>query len=161
MNSRAIVTATLTAGSLDIAAAMALTAVRGRPIGGMLRTVASGPLGGGVRDMGAAGAFAGLLVHYALMAMMVTAFAIAADRMPELRRKPLRLGIAYGVLLYLVMYWIVIPLRWPPETFSVTASEVLVPLSIHIALVGIPIALIVARMRSSEPLVEEAPETRG
>jgi hypothetical protein len=42
------------------------------------------------------------------------------------------------------MYWVVLPLRWPPAPGSaaITPASVLIPLGIHILLVGIPIALI-------------------
>lgn len=65
-----IATATAIAGTLDILAAIGLTLFYGRTsVGGTLRGVASGPLPD-APHWGAAGAAAGLIVHFALMAIM-------------------------------------------------------------------------------------------
>jgi hypothetical protein len=82
-------------------------------------------------------------VHFAIMAAMAAAFVAAARLLPRVREWRLLYGVAYGALLYLIMYWIVIPLRWPPAPgTAITLVSVLIPLAVHILLVGIPIALI-------------------
>lgn len=144
MNLRTITIATLTAGTLDIASALFLTAIEGKSGAKMLQGIASGPFGRWPFDHGLAGTLTGLAVHFCIMAVMVTAFATAARRAPLLVERPVAWGAAYGVLLYLFMYWIVIPLRWPPDSIVVTARAILVPIAIHVVLVGIPIGLIVA-----------------
>jgi len=65
-----------------------------------------------MRAGGAAEAALGLLVHYALMAIMVTVFALAFERIISIRRHPLISGMIYGFLIYLVMYWLVTPARF-------------------------------------------------
>ena len=139
---RRIAIATLVAGTLDIGSAICLTALRGKPIGRMLQNLASGPLGDWPLGQPLLGPLAGLLVHFAIMAVMAAAFALAARRLGILSARPLASGALYGILLYLVMYWIVIPLRWPPETVRVDIGTVAVPVLIHLLLVGIPIALL-------------------
>ena len=47
------------------------------------------------------------------MACMATAYMLVAPRIPTLVRHPIPAGIAYGVLLWLIMYWLVRPLRLP------------------------------------------------
>ena len=141
---RPIAIATAVAGTLDILFAMILTVFFGREIGGMLRYVASGPFPQAT-DMGAGGAILGLLVHFALMAIMAAAYVWFASRRREhLVTMPIRAGIAYGIITYVVMNLIVIPLRFdtplPPSTSSLVTQ-----LFAHIVLVGIPIALITAR----------------
>ena len=64
-----IAIATAVAGTLDIMFAMILTVFFGREIGGMLRYVGSGPFPQAT-EMGAGGAILGLLVHFALIAIM-------------------------------------------------------------------------------------------
>ena len=64
-----IAIATAVAGTLDIVFAMILTIFFGREIGGMLRYVGSGPFPQAT-EMGAGGAILGLLVHFALIAIM-------------------------------------------------------------------------------------------
>lgn len=141
---RPILAATLVAGTLDILAAIGLTLFYGqRSVAEMLRGVAAGPLPGAA-DMGAAGALLGLLVHFALMAVMVAVFVLAARRISALWRRPLLWGTLYGVATYVVMNLVVVPLRWP-EAFPPSARGVATQLFCHVVLVGIPIALIAAR----------------
>ena len=135
-----IAIATLVCGTLDILLAIILTVWRGREIGGMLRFVASGPFPSAT-DMGSAGAALGLLVHYALMAIMVAVFVVTARERPSLLDNPLLWGLAYGLITYVAMNLIVVPLRfpaaWPPKALGIATQ-----LFAHIALVGWPVAFI-------------------
>ncbi len=137
-----IVHATLIAGTLDILAAIGLTLFHGRPVPGMLRFVASGPFPPAT-GWGDAGAALGLLVHFALMAIMVVVFFQAAERWPQLTAQPIKWGVLYGVATYVVMNLIVVPARF--GGFPTTARAILTQLFCHVALVGIPIALVAAR----------------
>ena len=138
--SRPIVVATLVCGTLDILLATILTVWRGREIGAMLRFVASGPLPPAT-DWGAGGAILGLAVHYALMALMITVFVFAARRSPAILDRPLLAGLAFGLIAYVVMNLIVVPLRfpaaWPPKPLAIGTQ-----LFAHIVLVGWPSAFI-------------------
>ena len=140
---RTIAIATLVAGTLDILFAMILTLIYGREIPGMLRYVASGPFPAAT-EMGTAGAALGLITHFVLIAIMAAAFMLAARQWPALTQKPIQWGIIYGLATYVVMNWIVVPLRFetplPPKPMSIATQ-----LFAHIVLVGFPIALIVAR----------------
>lgn len=140
---KAIIVATTVAGALDILFAAVMTLLNGREPAAMLRSVASGPIPG-ASQWGTAGSFLGLFVHFALMAVMAAAFVLAARQRPALLAKPYRSGIAYGVVTYFVMNWLVVPLRFgtplPPEPRAIATQ-----LFAHIVLVGIPIALIAAR----------------
>lgn len=140
---RAIARATVVAGTFDILAAALLTLWFGRAVPVMLRYVASGPFPGAA-DWGAGGAVVGLIVHYALMAIMVSVFVFAATRSAALRTAPVLWGAVYGLVTYVVMNLIVVPLRFgtplPPSTLSIFTQ-----LFCHIVLVGIPTALITRR----------------
>ena len=140
---RVFVLATLVAGTLDILYAAIMSSIFGKGPAVMLRTVASGPFPGAT-EMGTAGSILGLIVHFSLMAVMVAAFLVAARSWPRLVADPILAGIGYGLVTYVVMNWIVVPLRFgtplPPEPRA-TVSQ----LFAHIVLVGIPIALIAAR----------------
>jgi uncharacterized membrane protein YagU involved in acid resistance len=141
---RTIALATLVAGTLDIVFAMILTLIFGREIPDMLRRVASGPFPAAT-DMGISGAVLGLVVHFTLMAVMAAVYVLfaSAPARRHLIDMPYRAGLAYGVITYIVMNLIVVPLRfgtWPPKPLSVATQ-----LFAHIVLVGIPIALITAR----------------
>lgn len=136
-----ILKATAIAGTLDILAAMGLRLWFGRDIGGMLRYVASGPFPAAT-DWGAGGATLGLAVHFTLMAVMAAVFVFAADRWPKLKANAVLWGVIYGLMTYVVMNLIVVPLRFGsmPGTISIVTQ-----LFCHIVLVGIPIALVARR----------------
>jgi hypothetical protein len=138
-----IIVATLVCGTLDILLAVILTLMRGREPAAMLRGVASGPFPQAT-DWGAAGSVLGLAVHYTLMAIMVSVFLLVARNRSYLLDTPLRAGIAYGVITYVVMNLIVVPLRfpaaWPPKPLGIATQ-----LFAHIILVGLPTAYIARR----------------
>jgi len=143
-----ILFAALLCGILDIVFAMILTVLRERHIADMLRYVASGPLPPAT-GWGAGGAALGLLVHFTLMAIMVSVFVLLARGRPHLVDMPVRAGIAYGVLTYFIMNWSVVPLRFhtplPPKLLPLATQ-----LFAHIVLVGLPTAFITRRyLRSS------------
>jgi hypothetical protein len=140
---RPIAIATAISGTLDILFAMILTLAFGREIPNMLRFVASGPFPGAT-GMGTAGAVLGLVVHYVLMAIMATGLVLLVRWRPGLVETPLRTGLAYGIITYFIMSWLVVPLRFhaplPPKAMSVATQ-----LFAHVVLVGIPMAYVSAR----------------
>jgi hypothetical protein len=141
---RPIAIATLISGSLDILFAMILAVSRGGEIGNMLRSVASGPFPSAT-DMGTGGAVLGLAVHFALMAIMAAAFMIIVSNRRALLDTPYRAGIAYGLVTYFIMNWIVVPLRFDAP-MPLKPMQLATQLFAHIVLVGIPFALIAARL---------------
>ncbi len=146
---RTIVWATLVAGTLDIVFAGILSLIRGSEPAAMLRGVASGPFPG-ASEWGATGSALGLVTHFTLMAVMAAVFVLAARQRPALVERPILWGIIYGLITYVAMNLIVLPLRFgaplPPPTRAIVAQ-----LFAHIVLVGIPIALIAARRLHSSP----------
>lgn len=140
---KAIVIATLFCGTLDILFAMILTLLRGRHIPDMLRFVASGPFPQATQ-WGGGGALLGLVVHFTLMAIMVTVFVLLARGRAHLVDMPILAGVAYGVITYVVMNLVVVPLRfpaaWPPKSLSIGTQ-----LFAHVVLVGLPTAFITRR----------------
>ena len=139
-----IIIATAIAGTLDILAAFFFAGQAGIGPVSVLHFVASGPLG----DLAAPGvgfAAAGLAVHYAIMACMVAAYMIAASRLPLLLRHPLLAGPGYGLLLWLIMYGVVRPLRWPSMSLPTDPAVFADQWFCHLILVGLPIALVARR----------------
>ena len=149
---RTILFATAVSGTLDILFAMMLTVLFGRQVDNMLRFVASGPFPS-APDWGTAGAVLGLIVHFTLMAIMATIFVLAARRFPDMLGSPLKWGVIYGLVTYVAMNWVVVPLRFdaplPPKPLSIATQ-----LFAHIVLVGIPFALITTKMLRPSALVE-------
>ena len=146
---RPIAIATAICGTLDILFAMILTLALGREVPKMLRFVASGPLPSAT-GMGAPGALLGLVVHYVLMAIMAAVLVLLVRSRPKLAKTPFRTGLAYGVLTYFVMNWMIVPLRFhtplPPKSLSLATQ-----LFAHIVLVGIPMAYIASRYFRQRP----------
>jgi hypothetical protein len=144
-----IATATAICGTLDILFAMILTLALGRQVPNMLRSVASGPFPDATQ-WGAGGAILGLVVHFALMAVIATALVLLVRWKPERLETPLATGIAFGVITYFAMNWVVVPLRFgtplPPKTLSMVTQGFA-----HIVLVGIPMAYVAKRYLSQRP----------
>lgn len=144
-----IVIATALAGTLDLLSAFIFAGMAGMAPVAVLQFVASGPFGDtsmAATGLGGTGwAIVGLLVHFAIMTCMVAAYMASAPRLPALLRHPLTAGLAYGLLLWLLMYWIVRPMRWPDMPLPHTAKAIAQQLFSHCILVGLPIAIVAAR----------------
>jgi hypothetical protein len=147
---KSILVATAIAGTLDILSAFVFAHLAGMGPVGVLKFVASGPFGDAPTES-AGWALVGLAVHFAIMACMATAYMLVAPRFPVLMRQPIPVGIAYGVLLWLIMYWVVRPLRWPDMPLPHTLYGVATALFSHCILVGIPIALVASRYFRRQP----------
>jgi len=138
---RRIVLATAIAGTLDIGMAAIETARAGKPVAGMLRSVASGPVPAAV-DWGAAGAALGLAVHYAIMAVMAAVFILARDRIAWMRAHTLLAAGLYGVGLWLVMYGLVLPQRFGAPFPAHDPVALAKQLFAHVVLVGLTFGLV-------------------
>jgi hypothetical protein len=136
-----IVRMTLLCGTLDIVYAIVTSLIRGRTALGVLHSVASGPFGDAARTWGWAGGALGLAVHYSIMAVMVGLYLAIVPRIAALKPvAPWLLGLAYGVLSYVVMYDVVLALRWPqnfPQTDPLLIAIGIFP---HLFFVGLPVA---------------------
>ena len=141
---RPIVVATLVAGTLDILSAFVFAGMAGASPVRVLRYVASGPFGDAATPTPGWAAI-GLLVHFAIMACMATAYMVVAPRIPTLMRHPIIAGLLYGLLLWFIMYWVVKPLRWPDAPLPDSLYGIANQLFSHCVLVGLPIAFVASR----------------
>ncbi|HVR91132.1 MAG TPA: hypothetical protein VHG29_08590 [Novosphingobium sp.] len=137
MNKSAIVKATLVAGTLDILFAIVMTLKSGGDILAMLRGVAAGPFGDATQDWGVAGSIAGLLVHFAMMAIMAAALAVLLRQPRVASMNWIVVGILYGLATYLVMYGIVLPLRFGSHFPQTDPARIASALFAHVGLVGL------------------------
>ena len=80
----------------------------------LLQGIAAGALGRASFDGGAATALLGAGFQWLIGCGFVLAYAMVARHAALLRRHPRRYGVAYGMLLYLVMDRIVVPLSAAP-----------------------------------------------
>lgn len=76
----------------------------------LFQTIAVGVLGQASYDGGAQAAWLGAGLHLFMASMFVLVYALVSLRVPELLRKPFVHGALYGVLLYVVMNFVVMPL---------------------------------------------------
>jgi hypothetical protein len=136
-----LIATALVAGTLDIIYAIAFSYFRsGTSPVRLLQSVAYGALGRAAYSGGAGTAALGLGFHF-LIAFTITAiFFAAASHYPWLTRRPLITGSLFGIVVYLVMNFVVIPLSRigprPLPAVIVIVTGVLV----HMFLVGVPIA---------------------
>ena len=139
------------AGVLDILAAFALSAAYGGSPVRVLQGIASGVLGPAAFTGGAPTALLGLGLHF-VIALAAAAIYCAASRVwPILVRRAVACGLAYGVAVYAVMTYVVVPLsRVTPRSSRWQIAAILV--AIHMLCIGLPIALATARAaRRLEP----------
>ncbi len=144
---RAILAGGLTAGAFDITYAFIAWGLSGLSPIRIGQSVAAGLLG---RQAALAGGVAtgvlGLCLHFLIALGMAAVYYAAATRIPLLVRRAVVCGIVYGLALYLVMNFVVVPLsaigvRGGGGPLSIIISSILV----HMFLVGLPIALFTRR----------------
>jgi hypothetical protein len=140
---RAILTAGLVVGVLDISSAFVIWWQRGIALQRGLRGIATGLLGAKSYQGGMATAGLGLAIHFFIAFLVVTVFYLASRKISYLTTHAFVCGVFYGIGVYLVMYWIVLPSVFP--TFRHRTSNEVIELAIHICLIGLPTAFILRR----------------
>ena len=149
---RAVLTAWLACGILDIASAVVITiASGGRPVR-MLQGIAAAVLGPRSFDMGIATAILGLAMHFLVALTATLVFFALSRRFPVMVEHPIVSGFLYGVFWLLVMYRGVIPLlaALRPLYIANAPKRPLpdiwpLPFFVHIVCVGLPISLAISR----------------
>jgi uncharacterized membrane protein YagU involved in acid resistance len=111
----------------------------------VFQSIASGALGTRAFDEGMSAVLLGVGAHILISLISAALFAAAALRWDFLRRRAIVSGALYGVLAYLVMNFLVIPLsaigfRWPRSL-----PLLLISVAVHMFAFGVPIALVCAR----------------
>lgn len=76
----------------------------------VFQTIAVGVLGKASHDGGVPTAVLGAALHLFMATLFVVIYTLVARRAPAILRRPLLLGPAYGVVLYIVMNFVVMPL---------------------------------------------------
>lgn len=139
---RAILSAGLLAGALDITAAFINSSRQGRSPMWVLQSVASGLLGADSYQGGARTAVLGAAVHFLIALTAATVYYLASRKLKLLVRHAIVCGLIYGVTVYLFMYGVVLPLTFH-RSFIHPLSAVAIGVGIHMLCVGLPIALVV------------------
>jgi hypothetical protein len=135
----------LLAGTLDIVYACVFWAVRADiPPTRIFQSVAAGLLGEASFQGGASTAALGLFLHFLIACTMALAYYVAARRWPVFARRPVPLGVAYGLLLYVVMNLVVVP-HSAASPGSRDPTWIALTVAVHAFLVGLPIAWFASR----------------
>ena len=144
---KAIVVGGLIAGALDITYAFILWWFRAQvtPMQ-ILQSVAAGLLGKASYDGGAGTAVLGAFLHF-FNALVIAAIFVGASRVwPVLARRATLFGPLYGIGVYLVMNYVVLPLSaFPPRTKPPAPVVWITGVLAHMFLIGLPIALAAKR----------------
>jgi hypothetical protein len=139
---RFVVAGGLVAGGFDIVYACSFWWWKaGVPPRRIFQSVAAGLLGPASSEGGAATATLGLGLHFFNALAMSVAYFLVAARWPLLRRRPVLCGAGYGLLLYAVMNYLVVPLS-AAGPGSKDPLWIALSVAVHVLLIGIPIALI-------------------
>ena len=147
----------LVAGTFDIAYACVFWAVKaGVPVQRIFQSVAAGLLGKASFEGGAATAALGLGLHYFIACSMAVAYYLVARRVPPLRESPVPYGAAYGLLLYGIMNYIVVPLSAAGGGGAKDPLWVGLSIVVHMFLIGVPIALFVRAALRDTPTLRPA-----
>jgi hypothetical protein len=141
---RAVLYGGLTVGTLDILDAFIFFGLRsGSTPQRILQSIASGFIGrqaatqGGLKT-----AVLGAVLHFFIASMIVLVYYLASRRLRILSAKPIVCGILYGLGVYAVMNYVVVPLSAIGGGVRIAATPVLINgLLIHAFGVGLPSAL--------------------
>ena len=145
----ALLLATLVAGTLDIGYAIGSSALRGIEPTVIWQSVASGLLGKATYEGGVKTALLGGVLHYAIMTSIALTFFLLSRRWPRLLEHPFLWGALYGVGVFCVMNYIVVPLSAIGQTFQRPPLRFIGEMFSHVVFVGMTIAWFASRVRST------------
>lgn len=97
-------------GTLDAIFAVVFWYSKGVTATQIFQSIAAGLLGKSSYEGGAATAWLGAGLHYFIATMMVVVYYLTARWWRMLVRYPIAYGLPYGVVLYLIMNFVVLPL---------------------------------------------------
>ena len=146
---RAILYGTLVVGTLDALDAIVFFGLRSgaKPVR-IFQGIAAGWLGRGTYAGGLSTAALGVATHYFIAFGIVVTYFVVSRRLRLLTRHPIPCGLVYGLLAYLVMNRVVIPLSAIGGPAAWPALPVLTNgLLIHAFGVGLPSAVFAAKAR--------------
>jgi hypothetical protein len=145
--------AVLIAGTLDIADALLFYGIR-YPVAPtlLLQSIASHILGRSAFTDGVPAALVGLAIHYLIAAAWATVFILSAQHLRFLFHRAIASGVAYGILVYIVMTYFVLPhVILPSRSTQVPLIFVNAVLAL-ILCIGLPISLINSRFAPIPPV---------
>lgn len=112
----------------------------------LLQHIASGLLGRQSFHLGWSTVVLGVALHFTIATGAAAVFYSISRAIPALWKDPFVFGPAFGIAVYFVMHYVVIPLSAvTPRTVPVTTLELADQLFSHMFFVGLPIAIVSRR----------------
>jgi uncharacterized membrane protein YagU involved in acid resistance len=145
-----ILLAGVIAGTIDIGAAALINAAS---IAVILKAIASGILGNASFEQGIEAESLGLLLQWAMSILIAAIFVVTASWLSILKRQWLAAGLAYGVAVFFVMNYVVVPLSAIGRIPHFTAVRFLANL-LAMLLFGVIVAFFA---RSAQPNARHSP----
>lgn len=122
----------------------------GVPVHLLFQHIASGLLGRRAFHLGWPTVALGVALHFTIAIGAAAVFYGGSRVIPALWKNPFAFGPAFGIAVYVVMHYIVVPLSAiTPRTVPVTTIELVDQLFSHMIFVGLPIAVVTRRFSRS------------
>lgn len=132
----------LLAAALDLVYAFTVYGARGVTPLQIVQSIASGVFGREAYRGGIEFGVVGAAMHFSMTVVMAAVFVVSSAKSPPLLRSPLTAGVVYGMGLFVVMNYIVVPLSAAYPGTRPTGWLYAGSIFAHTALVGVPIAMI-------------------
>jgi hypothetical protein len=143
---RTILTAGLIAGFLDgMDAVVLIGMIGGVPVIRVFQFIASGALGVAAFRGGWPAALLGVCFHFTIAIAAAAVYYLLSRQMRFLLRTPFFWGTIYGLGVFIVMHYLVVPLSAAPKQHPSSAANLANLVFSHIFFVGIPIAIVTRR----------------
>lgn len=139
------------AATFDMVYAIVFSSMRGVSATRVMQSVASGLLGQRAYDGGMSTALLGVALHYAMALLIAAIFYLASRRLGFMTRRAVVSGLLFGISVYLVMNFVVIPLSAFPTKLVFTPERIAINVIAHMLLFGLPIALVTRAVSSRAP----------
>jgi hypothetical protein len=112
----------------------------------LFQTIAFSVLGRDTYNYGLSSALLGVLLHLSVAFGIVSVYVHVSRWMPPLRRYPFVFGLPYGIVAWLVMNFVVLPLTLIGVP-RLAGPSIVNGILIHMLGVGLPAALAASRIR--------------
>ena len=129
---------------MDIISAIILVLWRGSTVSRLLQFIASGLLGPEAFQGGTATAALGLALHFFIAFTLVAVFYAARRSSRLVREFAVTSGLIYGLIVYAVMTFLVLPLSAAKPRHSLSGD--LIQIGIHMFVIGLPTSLLLRRL---------------
>ena len=117
----------------------------------ILQSVAAGVQGKAAFAGGATSAALGLALHFLIMFGMATVYWLACRRWPWMIARPIAAGVAYGLLTWIAMNYVIVPLSRAASSPRFILSWFIDGLLAHVLLVGLLFAFVARWSASRRP----------